>query len=250
MALPSAPNKVIPSSTRKGDSGWPVFALQCGLDTLGYSLDADGSFGPATDEAVRHFQKDNKLIVDGIAGSASQQRVTLLIDARTHERHRELPVGLLRGFAETEGGNNLGAVNWNIAGGVDCGVVQIRVYGPPYDRTAMMNAFDPGKAMERVALTFKGRVDSNRSLPYAKRQSLEFSQRCAALSWNWPYAAEQYAKYGKLPSPSQNATWAVIQGQRVKFPDGSPVMTWKDWAEFYALGGKHGEGRVTRFVDW
>jgi len=251
MTLPVTPNKTIPSSLRKGDSGWPVYALQAGLTACGFDCGGnDGAFGPKTDTQTRLFQKANNLVVDGIAGNATQKRISILIDAKTHNRHKDLPTGLLRGFAETEGGNNLGAVNWHIEGGVDCGIVQIRVYGPPYATQHMQNAYNPAVAMEKVATTFKGRVASMRTMAYAKKQPMEYSIRCAALAWNWPYAAEQYAKNGKLPNPNNDCTWAVIGNTRVKFPDGQPVKTWKDWAEFYALGGKHGEGRVTRFVDW
>ena len=252
MSLPAAPNKTIPSSTKQGDDGWPVYALQTGLNAVSFSSGgADGAFGPMTDKAVRSFQDKYNLVVDGIAGSATQRRISILIDAETHSNHDSLPVGLLRGFAESEGGNNLGAVNWSVGGGVDCGVVQIRCYGPPFEQSAMKNAYDPAKAMEKVAVTFLGRTASMRTMAYAKQRSLEFAMRCAALAWNWPYAAEQYAKFGSLGSSAgNNATWAVIGGNRVKFSDGAPVMTWQDWCQFYALGGKHGEGRVTRFVEW
>src|SRR5262245_22859554 len=143
MALPSSPNRTIPNSLRRGDSGWPVFALQSGIDTLGYDCDADGAFGPKTDDKVRQFQKNQKLVVDGIAGNATQKRIVILIDAKTHDRHKDLPTGILRGFSESEGGNNLGAVNWQIAGGVDCGVVQIRCYGPAFKVSEMTVAYDP-----------------------------------------------------------------------------------------------------------
>ena len=247
MTLPSAPNRRTPSSLKEGDKGWPVYGLQTGLDAVGYALDADGDFGPATKSAVRNFQRRNKLTVDGVPGIRTQAKIVALIDKETHDRHRnKLPTGLLRGFAESEGGNNLGAVNWEVPGGVDCGVVQIRVYGPPYKQSELSNAYNPAISMERVAVTFQGRVTSYKLMNYAKGQGTKYAQRCAALAWNWPYAAEQYAKYGKLPNPGKTAEWA----KGIKFPDGAPVVTWKDWAEFYAMGGRHGEGRVTRYVVW
>jgi hypothetical protein len=250
MSLPATPNRSIPSSLRKGDEGWPVYGLQAGLDAVGYNLAYDGDFGVLTDQAVRNFQTKQKLEPDGIAGQITQTRLITLIDAKTHDKHSKLPTGLLRGFSEAEGGNNVGAVNWQVSGGVDCGVVQIRVYGPPYKVEDMYAAFDPAVAMDRTAVTFQGRLQSYREMRYAKGQPIEFAQRCAALSWNWPYAAEEYAKIGKLPNPAKDATWAVVNGKRIKFPDGAPVMTWKDWAEFYAMGGRHGEGRVTRYCIW
>lgn len=57
---------------RKGSKGEAVEALQILLDGWGYELPefgADGDFGAETDKALRLFQKDNCLTVDGIAGS-------------------------------------------------------------------------------------------------------------------------------------------------------------------------------------
>jgi len=57
---------------RKGSKGSEVKVLQQRLLKLGYKLPkygADGDFGNETDAAVRQFQKDNKLVVDGIYGA-------------------------------------------------------------------------------------------------------------------------------------------------------------------------------------
>lgn len=54
---------------RQGSNGGAVKILQVSLNARGYSLQGDGIFGPATDAAVRRFQSDNGLQVDGICGS-------------------------------------------------------------------------------------------------------------------------------------------------------------------------------------
>jgi peptidoglycan hydrolase-like protein with peptidoglycan-binding domain len=54
--------------TRKDDRGHPVTTLQHLLRHHGHDIAADGIFGPRTDAAVRAFQKDEHLDVDGIAG--------------------------------------------------------------------------------------------------------------------------------------------------------------------------------------
>lgn len=54
---------------RQGSSGGSVKILQACLNGRGYPLIADGVFGPATDNAVRRFQSNNGLSIDGIAGS-------------------------------------------------------------------------------------------------------------------------------------------------------------------------------------
>ena len=52
--------------TRKGDQQHPVQTLQYLLRARGHSIAVDGIFGPQTDAAVRAFQQQNNLLVDGI----------------------------------------------------------------------------------------------------------------------------------------------------------------------------------------
>jgi N-acetylmuramoyl-L-alanine amidase len=50
-------------------SGPDVIVLQAILAARGYSVNAiNGVFDDSTDKAVREFQRDNGLAVDGIAG--------------------------------------------------------------------------------------------------------------------------------------------------------------------------------------
>lgn len=56
---------------REGDSGYYVRKLQHALLSLGYDLSpygVDGQFGPVTADAVRAYQRDERILVDGIAG--------------------------------------------------------------------------------------------------------------------------------------------------------------------------------------
>lgn len=71
---PSNDKPATPTTTtilRKGSSGAEVKSLQKKLLQIGYylgSYGADGDYGDATVTAVRKFQKDNSLAVDGEAG--------------------------------------------------------------------------------------------------------------------------------------------------------------------------------------
>lgn len=54
---------------KKGSKGEYVYTLQRLLVSKGYDpKGVDGVFGPGCDAAVRKFQKDNKLVVDGCVG--------------------------------------------------------------------------------------------------------------------------------------------------------------------------------------
>ena len=53
---------------RRGDSGEWVKIMQNDLSKAAYTLDADGKFGAATEKALRQFQMDNGLTVDGVCG--------------------------------------------------------------------------------------------------------------------------------------------------------------------------------------
>ncbi|AIW03428.1 endolysin [Bacillus phage Moonbeam] len=73
-----------PGIFRKGDSGSEVKALQEKLIKLGYKLPkfgADGQYGDEMIAAVKAFQKDNGLAVDGITGKDT----TTKLDARLLE---------------------------------------------------------------------------------------------------------------------------------------------------------------------
>jgi murein L,D-transpeptidase YcbB/YkuD len=56
-----------PRVLRKGDKGADVAALQMAL-----GITPDGDFGPLTDQAVRLFQADRGLLVDGVVGAMTR----------------------------------------------------------------------------------------------------------------------------------------------------------------------------------
>jgi len=67
------PGGAVQSSTilRRGGRGTAVVALQTALTARGHPLAVDGAFGPATEAAVKAFQRRVGLVVDGIAGPAT-----------------------------------------------------------------------------------------------------------------------------------------------------------------------------------
>lgn len=72
----SVPVYTVPSSSvlKKGMKGTEVRELQQVLTNKGYSTKGiDGVFGPATEAAVKKFQKAKKLNVDGVVGAATKK---------------------------------------------------------------------------------------------------------------------------------------------------------------------------------
>jgi lysozyme len=70
---------------RRGDAGDAVRQLQRDLIRLGVlSGSADGTFGPATETAVRAFQAAHpQLVVDGVAGPATTAQIARVLAARS-----------------------------------------------------------------------------------------------------------------------------------------------------------------------
>ena len=71
---------------KRGAKGSAVKSMQQDLIKLGYAdylnpYGADGSFGAATEKAVRAFQKANGLAVDGSVGPATQAKIDALLKA-------------------------------------------------------------------------------------------------------------------------------------------------------------------------
>ncbi|NET41497.1 peptidoglycan-binding protein [Okeania sp. SIO2B3] len=59
---------LVPPTISRGSSGDDVKRLQMILNEMGYSLVVDGIFGSNTEAAVKEFQKNTTLEVDGIVG--------------------------------------------------------------------------------------------------------------------------------------------------------------------------------------
>lgn len=219
MSLPSSPPRYsswsqIVSSIKEGETGWRAFALQSALRAVGRSLAADGDFGPRTLSQLKTFQKNNDLTADGVAGPKTQARLLSRVSHIVHDNHPRLPDGILRGFAEAEGANVLAATNWfTPAGGkpgVDCGPVQWRRYGPPFDQGELKGAFDPLSAFRYASKVLLDRIDDyNR-----RRPSLSDAMvlRIAVLAHNAPFMAEQVVRNGRLSTPNALATWTTKPG--------------------------------------
>ena len=65
---------------RDGDEQHPVQTLQYLLRARGHTITVDGTFGPATDAAVRGFQQHEGLTADGIVGPHTWAALILTVE--------------------------------------------------------------------------------------------------------------------------------------------------------------------------
>ncbi|MGI9352963.1 MAG: N-acetylmuramidase domain-containing protein [Rhizobiaceae bacterium] len=64
---------------RYGSKGVCVRELKQNLKSLGFFLDVDGDFGPATEKMLRAFQSEYRLVADGIFGQKTLERMQRLL---------------------------------------------------------------------------------------------------------------------------------------------------------------------------
>lgn len=259
MTLPAQPPRYatftdLLASINEGEKGWRGYALQQTLNGLRSrswpQLVPDGIVGAQTITALRAFQSAFGLTADGKAGPMTQAKLLEILGAQVSVRLPELPGGLMRGFAESEGANVLAATNWSVPGGVDCGSMQIRAFGPPYSQARMLSAFDALAAMNETAGTLLARAAVfQKDAAWLSKQPnrVELGLRLAVLAHNWPSGADQIARTGTLVNPNGIASW-VPAG--LKLPDGTPIRTRIEWCRFYALGwpAHNWPGAVTKYV--
>ncbi|ADU31911.1 L,D-transpeptidase family protein [Evansella cellulosilytica] len=76
QALEKTTATVSSTTLRRGSRGEAVRSLQSDLHSLGYETGGiDGIFGPATERAVKSFQRTNGITVDGIVGNQTLSKL-------------------------------------------------------------------------------------------------------------------------------------------------------------------------------
>jgi uncharacterized protein YgiM (DUF1202 family) len=85
---PDAPNEATYRTLTKGSVGEDVTRLQTKLQELGYLELADitGTYLTSTAEAVKRFQRDHSLVIDGIAGASTQHKLFGTVPVGTYEQ--------------------------------------------------------------------------------------------------------------------------------------------------------------------
>ncbi|MQR95818.1 N-acetylmuramoyl-L-alanine amidase [Fictibacillus phosphorivorans] len=77
---------------KNGSTGQRVLDLQNKLKRAGYTLLADGIYGPNTEKAVRAFQNKYKLAVDGVAGPNTIEKLDAVLKPSTKPTKPVAPI--------------------------------------------------------------------------------------------------------------------------------------------------------------
>lgn len=205
-----------PWSTRKGDKGNAVGVLQLNLGGIA----VDGDFGPETNKAVRKWQREVGLFVDGVAGPDTQRSVVVKRSAAAAKKH-SLPAGMLESIAYNESGFILPAVSLHPSDmGLDIGAF-MRSTGPkPGDSDFYLSAFNIRKSAEWTAARLRAErdrtpaaVDSRYFADLAQGDTERMKWLMVVLSHNFPYAAHNIPRRGHIYNdPAQDdqpAGWIV-----------------------------------------
>lgn len=158
--------------------GEDVYALQTALNAMSAFglLATDGVLGPHTGKAIRDFQLNMKLVVDGKAGGITQQKLAneLAVAAR---RRSMVAIGLLYGQIEHESSFRLGNYSEQRAdGSYDAGVAQRNTaHTPP------VVGFDTAASIKALAENARGYYDKFAGITDDRRR-----WGLAAGAWNAP----------------------------------------------------------------
>lgn len=213
---------------KEGMTGWDVWALQTNLKRLGPStagLVLDGEFGPETRNAVLLHQKNRKLIQDGIAGIATQMSLCVTL-SKSAEARANLPVGLLRGLIEGESGFAVACYSPHPSdSGFDLGPFQDSIEPSAIgNQTRYKRAFDVQLMATDTANKIRRQFDEYVKFVHNKR-----AWELAVLYHNWPAAADNLAKIGRIyknQSQDEPQQWIIdASGGRLK--------TARQWVDSY-----------------
>ncbi len=97
--------------------------LQSRLTELGYVVAIDGDFGPATEGAVKLFQVENELKIDGIVGPKTKAALEIAIPRKMLEERATATVSDLKEISPTIS-SGIAIKNWLATGGFTLGSIK------------------------------------------------------------------------------------------------------------------------------
>jgi peptidoglycan hydrolase-like protein with peptidoglycan-binding domain len=211
-----------------GMKGTDVVALQINLAAFGSTLALDGDFGPATEKAVKDFQTQLKLTVDGIAGIMTQRELCLRLSAAATSKYK-LPSGLSKGLMENESGYAVAAYSAHPSDdGFDIGPYQQSF--PPAQRNEpnYAAAYNAKEMSEVSGKEMRTQKDFFRKQPQVTTDKRAWE--LAALNHNWPAAAQSLARKGSIyndpAKDNETQAWIVSAS-------GGRLHTATEWVNAY-----------------
>jgi hypothetical protein len=188
--------------------GEDVYALQTGLHGVGEDVGPhDGILGSLTDQAIRSFQVEARLVSDGIAGPATQTAVTKTL-ALGDSRHFVLPDNLLFGQLTFESGcfvGNYSAIRSD--GSYDAGVAQRNTAHTPAEI-----GFDTPISIEALASNTREHYNLFAGVVGRRRWEL------AAGAWNAPaFACLLAFREGAKGVPKARQARSISDAARATF---------------------------------
>ena len=202
------------SSYRLGTQGFAVAAIEVNLHR-----EFTGIFDAALDKAVRAFQAQRKLVVDGDVGPKTQTQLAVQYMGRARNDYA-LPSGMLLSIANLESGLRIAATNFRMAGSVDLGWCQIHLPFPSPLATYLAAVYGP-MCFGRTAKALRERHDLYLSYGFVGDKR---AWELAVLSHNWPAGAQQLARGN--PLSTADAEWVLEIGA-------NGVRSPAQWAERY-----------------
>jgi peptidoglycan hydrolase-like protein with peptidoglycan-binding domain len=216
-------------STKLGMQGIEVWALQINLNQVDNNkLTLDGVFGPATDKAVREYQKTQSLEVDGVAGVMTQRSLVIKLTTEATTKYH-LPPGLLKSLASNESGFVLASYSKHPSdGGFDLGPYQ-RSF-PPADMNSAgyQNALNAASMANFSGSSMRAQKDTFAKAP--KVGSVQRAWELAVLNHNWPFAAHNLAFLGSI---YPNAAEDTAPQDWIKVASGGRLSTPRQWVQHY-----------------
>lgn len=173
------------TTLRRGDRGTDVAALQINLAVF-----TDGVYGAQTTAAVSDVQKQERLLVDGVAGPATQRKLCLRLSQGATD-HYKLPKRLLEGCMENESGFAIACYSEHPSDtGFDLGPYQDSIEPGKGSQARYVKAYNAASMALDTGRKYRTQYDLYR------RRGVESDRawRLAVLYHNWPWAADRLSR--------------------------------------------------------
>lgn len=190
---------------KRGMSGTDVGALQINLQHGIPGLNVDGDFGKQTETAVQLWQEAHVLTADGVVGPKTWQSLVVELSTPAARANR-LPTGMAKSISFAESGFVIGASGPHLSDiGWDVGPYMISSQTAAPSQDFIRDAFDVIKASEKACQWLREAhervpepVPSQYLRDLAKDDEALFAWQLAVLSHNWPYAAQNIPRIGRI----------------------------------------------------